>query len=140
MEKTKFGITVGALSAIGYLCGYLNITAMIIFFIFTLALSAERTVKVNALQSMLLSFAFLLVKIVMGWLITLNGEVVELGYKINSTVGDIFSGVGKFTHGVSGFFDFIETIIFIVIIFMAFGGKIVKLPVISKIAEKHIAE
>ena len=41
MDKTKFGITVGALSAIGYLCGYLGMTPMIIFFVFTLALSAE---------------------------------------------------------------------------------------------------
>lgn len=140
MDKTKFGITVGALSAIGYLCGYLGMTPMIIFFVFTLALSAERVIKVNALQSMLLSFVFVLIKIVMGWLITLNSEIIELGYKINNTVGEIFSALGKFTHGVSGFFDFVETVIFIIIIFMAFSGKIVKLPVISKIAEKHIAE
>ncbi|MBP0958531.1 MAG: hypothetical protein J5992_00210 [Oscillospiraceae bacterium] len=140
MDKTKFGITVGALSAIGYLCGYLGMTPMIIFFVFTLALSAERVIKVNALQSMLLSFVFVLVKIVMGWLISLNGNIVELAYKINSTVGEIFSAISKFTHGVNGFFDIVETVIFMILIFMAFSGKIVKLPVISKIAEKHIAE
>ena len=140
MEKTKFGITVGALSAIGYLCGYLNITAMIIFFIFTLALSAERVIKVNALQSMLLSFVFVLIKIVMGWLISLNGNIVELAYKINDTVGKIFGGLSEFTHGVNSFFDIVETVIFMILIFMAFSGKIVKLPVISKIAEKHIGE
>ena len=140
MDKTKFGITVGALSAIGYLCGYLNMTAMIIFFVFTLALSAERTVKVNALQSVLLSFVFLIIKIVMGWIITLNSGVIDLAYKINDTVGKIFSALGEFSHGVSGFFDFAETVIFMILIFMAFSGKIVKLPIISKMAEKHIPE
>lgn len=140
MEKTKFGITIGALSAIGYLCGYLGMTPMIIFFVFTLALSAERVIKVNALQSMLLSFVFVLIKIVMGWFISLNGNIVELAYKINSTVGEIFSAMSEFTHGVNGFFDIVETVIFMLLIFMAFSGKIVKLPIISKIAEKHIAE
>lgn len=138
MDKTKFGITVGALSAIGYLCGYLNMTAMIIFFIFTIALSAERTVKVNALQSMLLSFTFVLIKIVMGWLSNANSAVTDLAYKINDTIGGIFAGIGKFGHGVTDFFSFVETVIFLVLIFMAFGGKNIKLPVISKIAEKHI--
>lgn len=140
MDKTKFGITVGALSAVGYLCGYLSMTAMIIFFVFTLAFSAERVVKVNALQSLCLSFFFLIIKIIMGWIGDLYGDLVGLIYKISDKVGSIMAGGSTGISIVSEFVSFAETVIFVILIFMAFSGKIVKIPVIAKIAEKHIPE
>lgn len=145
MEKTKFGVSVGLLSALCYFTGYFSFTSCVILFAVILACSESVAAKKNASQALVLSVLFSLIATVLGWL---SGTYLDMISTLSGWFMDWFSwynaydilsklDIMGFLNGIWGLLELVLMIIFVI---KSFKGKNIKIPVVTKIVNKHFDE
>lgn len=142
MEKTKFGVSAALLSMLCYFTGYFNFTACIILLIVALVWSESLTLKKNATQAAVLSVFFSLITLVMNWL---SNSYMSIISKLFIEWFDLYNvyeilAKGDIMGWLSGFITFVECVLMIIFVFMSLKGKVVKIPFISKMVNKHFGE
>lgn len=145
MEKTKFGVSVALLSALSYFLGYYNLTACVVLFAVILLASDSLQAKKNATQALVLSVIFTMVSAVLGWISsgymdivgTVSGWLVEWFDWYNAY--DILSKL-DFMGWLNGLVGFVELVLMFVFVIMSFKNKNIKIPVVTKIVNKHFGE
>ncbi len=142
MEKTKFGVSVGLLSALCYFTGYFSFTSCVILFAVILACSESVAAKKNASQALVLSVLFSLIATVLGWL---SGTYLDMISTLSSWFMEWFSwynaydilsklDIMGFLNGIWGLLELVLMIIFVI---KSFKGKDIKIPVVTKLVNKH---
>ncbi len=145
MEKTKFGVSVGLLSMLCYFTGYANFTACILLLIVALVWSDSLALKKNACQAAVLSVFFSLASIVLNWI---SGKYVDLIYTVGGWLNKLFdfyeiqnflvdANLFSFLAGLVGLVEIILMFIFVI---KSAKGKTIKIPVVSKMVNKHFGE
>lgn len=145
MEKTKFGISVALLSMLCYFTGYIDFTACIILFAVILVWSDSLVAKKNASQAVVLSAFFTLITIVLNWL---SNAYIDIIYKLSDILNNWFDFYtvqewllkADIMGWLAGFVGFVECILMIIFVFMSLKGKNIKIPVVTKLVNKHFDE
>lgn len=145
MEKTKFGVSVGLLSALCYFTGYSNFTACILLLIVALVWSDNLLLKKNACQATILSVFFSLASIVLNWI---SGKYVDLIYTVGGWLNKLFDFYDIMTALVdlnlfsflANLVGFVELVIMFIFVIKSFKGTQIKIPVVTKIVNKHFDE
>ncbi len=145
MEKTKFGVSVALLSALSYFLGYYNLTACVVLFAVILAASDSLQAKKNATQALVLSIIFTMVSPVLGWISggymyvveTVSDRLVEWfnWYKAYEILSKL-----DFVGWLNGLVGYVELVLMLVFVIMSFINKNIKIPVVTKIVNKHFGE
>lgn len=135
MEKAKLGISVGLLSALAYLSGYLGVTVMLLVVGYIFIREENRTLKKNAVNAVVLFLVFVALNIVVG-LLSNGFSLLNFGGWMYDTVAyTIISGL---ISSLSTIVDIAEKIAFGLLAIMALLGKDVKIPVVDKFVEKNL--
>lgn len=134
MEKSKLGISVGLLSALTFLTGYLGITAMVLVVGYILIREENMTLKKNAVGTVVLYLAFLAISLCIGIL----DNVVDVfnfgGWMYGMLMYNITNG---FISTLNCIVSIAEKVVFGLLAVFALLGKEVKIPLIDKFVEKH---
>lgn len=139
MKQTKFGVSVGLLGALAYLCSYVSFLASIVFLIFALIWVQESEVKKNSVQAIILSFFYMVLTTILSYLGSGYSALISGTYSLNYSVGEFLAKVNIFPTlntllGIAWF------VVFLILFFAALKGNVVKIPVVSKLVEKHIPD
>ena len=142
MEKTKFGVSAAIISMLCYFTGYMNFTACIILLVAALAWSDSIVAKKNASQAAILSVFFSIITIIMNWL---SGAYMSIISTVFMDWFDLYKVYDVLSKGdimgwLSDFIGFVELVLMIVFVFISLKGKVVKIPLISKMINKHFDE
>lgn len=145
MEKTKFGVSVALLSMLCYFTGYIDFTACIILFAVILVWSDSLEAKKNASQAAVLSAFFTLITIILNWL---SNTYVDGIYKLGEILNKWFDFYtiqewllnANIIGWLAGFVSFVECVLMILFVFMSLKGKNIKIPVVTKLVNKHFDE
>lgn len=145
MEKTKFGVSVALLSMLCYFTGYFSFTSCVILFAVIMACSESVAAKKNASQALVLSVLFSLVSTVLGWL---SGTYLDLVGTISSFCIEHFSWYNASeilsAFDIMGFLNkiwgLLEIVLMIIFVIKSFKGKDIKIPIVTKIVNKHFGE
>lgn len=143
MEKTKLGVSVAFLSALCYFMGYINLAACTVLFAVVLACSGSAEAKKNASQALILSVFFTAISMVLNWL---SGSYIKMistvsGWFVNwFSWYDAYEVMSKFNiMGILlGFIGIVECVLMVIFVIMSLKGKNIRIPVISKVVEKHV--
>ncbi len=145
MEKTKLGVSAALLSMLCYFTGYANLTACVILFAVILAFSDSLTAKKNATQALVMSVLFSVVTIVLGWI---SGSYMSLAGTLSGWFYNWFEWEN--TYEVMSKFDimgllvriinFVELLIMVVFVIKSLKGKVINIPVVSKLVNKHFSD
>lgn len=142
MEKTKFGVSVAFLSMLCYFTGYMNFTACILLLILALVWADSATLKKNACQAAFLSIFFDLIRLVLSWIAGIYGSVINFIFDIINNWVDLYelkSFLIEYSafDGIVSLLGFVEWVLMIVLVILCLKHKTIKLPIISKIVNKH---
>lgn len=142
MEKTKFGVSAALLSMVCYFTGYMNFTACILMLILALVWSESVTLKKNACQAAVLSIFFELIGIVLGWLSKVYGTIINAIFGLLNKLIDLYEVKQWFLDYnafdlLDKFLGFAECVLMIVFVILCLKNKVIKLPVITKLINKH---
>lgn len=138
MKLTKFGVSVALISAVAYFAGYVGIVPIVLLFIFALYTDIEIVAKKNVTQALIISVCFSILSMVLG--------ACSSGYM---SFVDLFSGAYgvynvlsklNFCSWLDGICDIAEFVIMIYAVIAAFKGEVVKLPIVTKMVDKHFGE
>lgn len=142
MEKTKFGVSAGLLSMICYFTGYTSLTASILMLILALAWSESVTLKKNACQATVLSIFFSLLYTVMNWISGAYESLLNMIFGLFDELLDVSEVQQWFIDNngfdfLIGFLGFAEFVLMIVFVILSLKNKAVKIPLITKLIDKH---
>ncbi len=142
MEKTKFGISAALLSMLCYFTGYVNLIACVILFVAILAWSDCLTAKKNATQAVVLSSFFSVLTIVLNWLSSSYMSVISTVFTDWFDLYNVYNVLSKgdVMGWLSGFATFVECVLMIIFVILSLKGKEIKIPVITKLVNKHFGE
>lgn len=134
MEKSKLGISVGLLSALTFLTGYLGVTVMVLVVGYILIREENITLKKNAVGTVVLYLAFVALSICIGLLDNVF-DLLNFGSWMYGTF------VYKMTSGTISTLNTLvyiaEKVVFGLLALVALSGKEVKIPLLDKFVEKH---
>lgn len=134
MEKSKLGISVGLLSALTFLTGYLGITAMVLVVGYILIREENTTLKKNAVGTVVLYLAFLAISLCIGILDNVV-DVFNFGGWMYGTL--MYTITNGFISTLNCIVSIAEKVVFGLLAVFALLGKEVKIPLIDKFVEKH---
>lgn len=142
MEKTKFGVSAGLLSMICYFTGYTSLTASVLMLILALAWSESVTLKKNACQATVLSIFFSLLYTVMNWISGAYESLINTIFGWLEELLDVYEVQQWFIENngfdfLIGFLGFAEFVLMIVFVILSLKNKVVKIPLITKLIDKH---
>ena len=142
MEKTKFGVSAGLLSMICYFTGYTSLTASILMLALALAWSESVTLKKNACQATVLSIFFSLIFTVMNWISGAYVSLLNMIFGLFDELLDVSEVQQWFIDNngfdfLIGFLGFAEFALMIVFVILCLKNKAVKIPLITKLIDKH---
>ncbi|MBP3506215.1 MAG: hypothetical protein J6K43_07425 [Lachnospiraceae bacterium] len=138
MNLTKFGISAALISVVGYFAGYVGIVPMVLLFIFALYSDADIVVKKNVTQATILSIFFSIVVTVLA--ACSSGYIDFIGlFSEAYNVYNVLSKLNFFSWLVT-ICNILEFAVMIYAVIASFKGNVVKLPVISKLVNKHFGE
>ena len=142
MEKTKFGVSAALISMLCYFTGYMNFTACIILLVAALVWSDSMVAKKNAAQAAVLAVFFSVISIILNWL---SGAYMNIITTVFTNWFDLYKVYEVLSKGdimgwLSGFLGFVELVLMIVFVFISLKGKVVKIPLISKMIDKHFGD
>lgn len=138
MNLTKFGISAALISVVGYFAGYVGIVPMVLLFIFALYSDADIVVKKNVTQATILSIFFSIVVTVLS--ACSSGYIDFIG--LFSEAYNVYNVLSKlnFCSWLVTICNILEFAVMIYAVIASFKGNVVKLPVISKLVNKHFGE
>ncbi len=138
MKLTKFGVSVALISAVAYFAGYVGIVPIVLLFIFALYTDIEIVAKKNITQAMIISVFFSILAMVFG--ACSNGYMDFIG--LFSGAYGVYNVLSKldFCSWLKTICSIAEFVIMIYAVVAAFKGDVVKLPIVSKMVEKHFGE
>lgn len=137
MNLTKFGISAALISVVGYFAGYVGIVPMVLLFIFALYSDADIVVKKNVTQATILSIFFSIVVTVLA--ACSSGYIDFIGlFSEAYNVYNVLSKLNFCSWLVTS--NILEFAVMIYAVIASFKGNVVKLPVISKLVNKHFGE
>lgn len=142
MEKTKFGVSAGLLSMICYFTGYTSLTASILMLILALVWSESVTLKKNACQATVLSIFFSLLFTVLNWISGAYESLLNMIFGLFDELLDVSEVQQWFIDNngfdfLIGFLGFAEFVLMIVFVILSLKNKAVKIPLITKLIDKH---
>ncbi len=142
MEKTKFGVSAALISMLCYFTGYMNFTACIILLVAALAWSDSIVAKKNATQAAVLSVFFSLITMIMNWLSSAYMSIISTVFTNWFDLYKVYDVLSKgdIMGWLSDFIGFVELVLMVVFVFISLKGKVVKIPLISKMINKHFDE
>lgn len=140
----KLGVSVGLLSALAFFLSNYSMTACVILLAVILACGADAVLKKNALEATVLAVIISLVQTVLSFLSRTYSSIItfftdllgESWYEVYD-VADVLRKL-DFADSVYGFINFAYFIVTVVFIIIALKGGVVKIPVITKMVEKHM--
>lgn len=143
MEKTKFGVSVAFLSMLCYFTGYMNFTACILLLVLALVWADSATLKKNACQAAFLSICFDLIRLVLNWIAGIYGSIINFIFDILNNWWDLYdlkSWLIEYSafDGIVNILGFVEWVLMIVLVILCLKNKTIKLPLITKIVDKHL--
>lgn len=134
MEKSKLGISVGLLSALTFLTGYLGLTALVLVCGYILLREENATLKKNAVSTVVLYLAFAALSLCVGLLsnffslVNFGNWMYDFGF---------YSVTSNFISTLNTLISIAEKVVFGLLALFALSGKEVKIPIVSKFIEKH---
>ena len=139
MKFTKFGVSTALIGALGYFMGYFSLIPMTLLFIFVLYTNLDLTAKKNITQALTMSILFSVTLTVIsfcsnGYLTLLDKVFVDIFE--NYDLYEKLSNLNAF-NGLSTIIAILEFVVMIYAVIVAFKGNIVKLPIITKLVNKH---
>lgn len=140
MEKTKFGVSAALLSALCYFTGYFNSTACILLFVAICVWSDSLVAKKNASQAVILSVLFSLISLVVNWLSSTYMTLISTIFTNWFDLYDVYDILNNFDimGWISSIIGFVEMVVMFILVIMSFKGKNIKIPVVTKIVDKHM--
>lgn len=138
MKLTKFGVSVALISAVAYFAGYVGIVPIVLLFIFALYTDIEIVAKKNITQAMIISVFFSILTMVFG--ACSSGYMDFIG--LFSGAYGVYNVLSKldFCSWLKTICGIAEFVIMIYAVIAAFKGDVVKLPIVTKMVEKHFGE
>ena len=138
MKLTKFGVSVALISAVAYFAGYVGIVPIVLLFIFALYTDIESVAKKNVTQAMIISVFFSILTMVFG--ACSSGYMDFIG--LFSGAYGVYNVLSKldFCSWLKTICGIAEFVIMIYAVIAAFKGEVVKLPIVTKMVEKHFGE
>ena len=137
MNFTKFGVSTVFLCVLAYVAAYFGAVYAIAFFVFAMVTGLEKEVKINAAQAAVLGATFSILGSILS--VLSEGYVTVLsslpGFMYNFSNWMIQCNLFSFCYKA---LNIIEIIVLLACLLFAAKGKIVKLPIISKMVEKHV--
>lgn len=142
MEKTKFGVSAGLLSMICYFTGYTSLPASLLMLILALVWSESVTLKKNACQATVLSIFFSLIFTVLNWISGAYESLLNMIFGLFDELLDVSEVQQWFIDNngfdfLIGFLGFAEFVLMIVFVILSLKNKVVKIPLITKLIDKH---
>ena len=142
MEKTKFGVSAGLLSMICYFTGYTSLPASLLMLILALVWSESVTLKKNACQATVLSIFFSLLFTVLNWISGAYESLLNMIFGLFDELLDVSEVQQWFIDNngfdfLIGFLGFAEFVLMIVFVILSLKNKVVKIPLITKLIDKH---
>ena len=139
MKFTKFGVSTALIGALGYFMGYFSLIPMTLLFIFVLYTNLDLTAKKNITQALTMSILFSVTLTVIsfcsnGYLTLLDKVFVDIFE--NYDLYEKLSNLNAF-NGLSTIIAILEFVVMIYAVIVALKGKVVKLPIITKLVDKH---
>lgn len=134
MEKSKLGLSIGLLSALMFLTGYANITAMLLVAGYILIREESRVLKKHAVGTIVLYLAFMALNICIGLLENLFAMSNVGGWMYDTVLYVVTNG---FFSTLNYIVAIAEKVVFGLLAVFALGGKEIKIPLIDKFVEKH---
>lgn len=134
MEKSKLGLSIGLLSALMFLTGYANITAMLLVAGYILIREESRVLKKHAVGTIVLYLAFMVLNICIGLLENLFAMSNVGGWMYDTVLYVVTNG---FFSTLNYIVAIAEKVVFGLLAVFALGGKEIKIPLIDKFVEKH---
>ena len=142
MEKTKFGVSAGLLSMICYFTGYTSLPASLLMLVLALVWSESVTLKKNACQATVLSIFFSLIFTVLNWISGAYESLLNMIFGLFDELLDVSEVQQWFIDNngfdfLIGFLGFAEFVLMIVFVILSLKNKVVKIPLITKLIDKH---
>ena len=142
MEKTKFGVSAGLLSMICYFTGYTSLPASLLMLILALVWSESVTLKKNACQATVLSIFFSLIFTVLNWISGAYESLLNMIFGLFDELLDVSEVQQWFIDNngfdfLIGFLGFAEFVLMIVFVIISLKNKVVKIPLFTKLINKH---
>lgn len=135
MEKSKLGISICLLSALAFLSGIAGILTVAVVAGYILLREENKSLRSNAVSSLILCVLFTLLSYAISSVSNLI-SIIDFG----SWMWDVefFVFLKNLINALSLILSLAEKVIFALLAFFALFGKNVKLPIISKMVEKHL--
>lgn len=137
MNLTKYGISAALIAAIGYFAGYISLIAVVLLFIFVLYTDMQVDLKKNLTQAVVLAVFFEILGLVLS----------ACDYAGRLFINDLYNVFSDGIYQLAILFGWLEIIVhllefglMIYAIIAALSGKVVKLPIITKMVAKHFGE
>lgn len=138
MKLTKFGVSVALISAVAYFAGYMGIVPIVLLFIFALYTDIDVVAKKNVTQALIVSVFFSIISMVFGACSSGYMSFVNL-FSGAYNIYNVLSKLNLF-NWLDGICDIVEFAVMIYAVIMAFKGEVVKLPIVTKMVNKHFGE
>ncbi len=145
MDK-KLGVSVGLLSALCFFAAYSNWLAAVVLLVVILAFSSEYVLKKNAVSAAVFAIVIALVRTGLSWISSSYNKVLTFIDTLLHEVWHNVYGVTNvfrkldFADGISTFISFLFFVITIFFVIKALKGGEVKVPLLNKMIEKHVAK
>lgn len=128
MEKTKLGISAGLLGFIAYvLGGYSSVWVIALLMIFVLLTETDHNLRVNVVQATILSVVFALIYFCLGGLQSIGNMLAIEDYYQSDR---IFRGIVNIA----------EIVVFIMAALAAIKNKVMTIPIVTPMVEKHFGK